>query len=129
MFTRTKEWDNLFKNFDKDFERLNNMFTSVSYVLENKLGEVVDVASEDQKAYHFEVEAAGFKKDELDISLNGKVITVKGKSAKTGRSINTYFSAPKSLNPQGITAKFENGLLEITAEKSTDNDGVKISIS
>ena len=122
------DFDKVFKDFDKTMRRLDNMFTTTSYFMESNLGEAVDVACDTGDGYTFTVNAAGFKREELDVTVQGRTTTVKGTSAKTKGKLNTYFTAPKAIDIHRVEAKLEDGLLEIKIFKQSTPDGVKVTI-
>lgn len=123
-----KDFDNVFKDFDKVMKEFNDMWTTVSYVMENSIGEAVDVAHDTGDGYTFSVNAAGFKKDELEVTVRGRTTTVKGTSVRTGRKLDTYFTAPKAIDMHRSEAKLEDGILEVKVFKNDTPDGVKVTV-
>ncbi len=93
----------------------------------------VDI-SETDKSYEFEIELPGMKKEDVQIEVNDGVLTVSGekreekKEEKKGyrkieRSYGKFersFSLPSDVDEKNITAKFENGLLNISIPKSPE---------
>lgn len=121
-------WDERLKSWDKFSKEIDDMFATVSYVVDSSLGTQIDTADEDLKSYYFKVEAAGFTKDELKIDIENRVITVKGTSKKLNRTINKYFTAPKMIEPSSVVATFVNGLLEIKIDKSDAPNKFNVNI-
>ena len=86
---------------------------------------------EGEDAYRIEIEAPGFTKDDLNISLNKNKMTVRASKEEsneestekflrkefTRRSILKSFSLPKNTDLDNITAKFENGVLFLHISK------------
>ena len=111
-----KTSETIFDEFDALTKRFDNMFTTSHTILtltESGLGTPVDTAEETETGYRFTINAAGFKKSDLDIQAEGKVITVKGTSAKFKNKIDHYFTASKYIDTSAIVAKLEDGVLEI----------------
>jgi HSP20 family molecular chaperone IbpA len=91
----------------------NSMFT-ISEIQESNLGTPVDTAEETDTGYRFTINAAGFKKDEINISTEGKVVSVEGTSTRFKNKLNCYFTAPRKIDTAKIEAVLEDGVLEIS---------------
>jgi len=86
---------------------------------------------EDEKAYYIEVDLPGVKKEDINIDLNDKVLTISGerKFKKEVKQESYYkietafgkfersFSIPEDADIENIEAKSENGVLEIIIPK------------
>ena len=85
-------------------------------------------------SYHIEVQAPGMSEEDLDISLTNNVLTIKGEVKKeskenidkeknyhkiefSGSSINRSWELPASVDVDHLTAKFNNGILEVILPK------------
>ena len=87
-------------------------------------------------------EIPGMTKDNLDISISGDVLTIKGekhqekesKERNVFRTERTYgafqrsFVLPTSVNPDRVSAQYTNGILEITLPKKEDEKSKQIQI-
>ncbi len=62
--------------------------------------------------FNVEIPVAGFKPEEIDVTLEDNVLTVTGKSEK--RQFSRSLLLPEEINPEAITAKVEHGLLHLT---------------
>ncbi|MCA9583049.1 MAG: Hsp20/alpha crystallin family protein [Myxococcales bacterium] len=88
---------------------------------------------EDEKAYTLHVELPGLKAEEVDISVDGNVLTLRGerkiekKTEEKGkayrhieRSYGAFmrrFSLPDTVNAEGIVANMGDGVLTLTVPK------------
>ena len=106
----------------------------------------VDVHEDENKLY-FEVELPGFKKDDLDITVDNNVLTITAERKQEARPQDgdneretllnerryTYFSRSFSLPPtvssEGVSAKLEEGVLHLTLDKREETKPRKIAVS
>ncbi len=98
---------------------------------------------ETEDAYHIEVELPGVKKKDVDISVDGNVLTISGernvrdevKDEDYHKVESRYgvfsrsFTLPEKVDIENIEAEFVNGVLEIAIPKlKVDNSSKKIEI-
>jgi HSP20 family protein len=90
----------------------------------------VDI-SEDEKAFEIHVAVPGMAKDDFKIDLNDNYLTISGerKLSKEKKENNFYsvetqygtfsrsFNLPENVDVQKISAKYNNGILEINVPK------------
>ena len=102
----------------------------------------VDI-QETADAYKLEAELPGLTKDDINITLENNVLRLSGerkfeKDAKkenyhrVERTYGTFtraFALPQQVNPEGVRAAFENGILTLTVPKAEQAKPRKISIS
>lgn len=102
----------------------------------------VDI-QETEDAYRLLAELPGLTKDDISITLENNVLRLSGerkfekdvKKESFHRIERTYgafsraFSLPQQVNPEGVQAAFENGVLTITVPKAEQAKPRKISIS
>lgn len=122
-----KNYNDFFKDFDYLMKGMDNMFTST--LTESKLGTPVDTAEQTDTGYCFTINAAGFKKNEINISAEGKIISIEGESSRFKNKLNYYFSAPKEIDAANIKAVLQDGVLEVEVpflKKSTSTYKVEI---
>jgi len=98
---------------------------------------------EDEKAYYIEIDLPGVKKENINIDLNDKVLTISGerkfkekvkrenyyKIETTFGKFERSFSIPEDADIDQIEAKNENGVLEIIIpkiKKETPKKRIKI---
>jgi HSP20 family protein len=98
--------------------------------------------SEDEKNIYFEVEIPGIKKEDINISLENNILTIKGekklsdeKKPKTiirnERAFGSFtrsFTLHEEINPDAANAEFENGVLRIVLEKAVQKSAKEIQI-
>jgi HSP20 family protein len=113
----------------------NNVFDSIfnDTFFSDRLVARVPAAniSETQDHYHVELAAPGLKKEDFKLKLERDVLSVSVEQsheenqnersyAKREYSYSSFvraFTLPESANPEGITAKYENGVLIIDIAK------------
>jgi HSP20 family protein len=98
---------------------------------------------ETEDNYHIEVELAGVKKENVDIKVDGNVLTISGernvrdevKDEDYHKIESRYglfsrsFTLPEKVDIGNIQAEFENGILEVTIPKlKIDTSSRKIEI-
>ena len=72
--------------------------------------------SEDEEGYHYFLNLAGFKKEDLDATIIDGVVSVKGKN-NLGSTASYSFYIPEDADVSKMSAKLEDGLLTINLEK------------
>jgi HSP20 family protein len=83
----------------------------------------VDV-HEDKDAYHASFEVPGVKKEDVKVELNNGLLTVtaekreKNGESETSLSLSRSVSVPDGVNAEAITARLENGILNLTLPKA-----------
>ena len=89
--------------------------------------------TDDAKAYRFAVELPGFKKDEISLDIKDGYLTIaaqkgldKDEQDKKGRVLrqeryagacSRTFYVGDGVEPEDVTAKFENGILQLSIPK------------
>lgn len=100
----------------------------------------LDVEDQDNEVV-VRAEVPGFEANELDVQLNGTVLTIKaekkeenkksGNGHTTERSYRSYYRSvtlPQGVIADGINAKHRNGVLEIHLPKSEEAKAKRISV-
>jgi len=111
-FTRGANFERFFNDFSEDLEGSFNSFPKVDVV-------------EDSDSLNLIAELPGVKKEDVKIVLEDGVLTINGekKNELVGKEeINIFkferkFKLTDDVNPDEITAKYENGLLKIKVAK------------
>lgn len=102
----------------------------------------VDI-TEDKDRILLTAELPGFKEDQVDIQMEGNVLTIRGErkfeEEKEGRNFHRVersyghfvrsFTLPNNVDRENIRAKFNNGLLEIEMPKREDARPRQIKIA
>lgn len=112
-----------------------------SFFNENNLSTLPSVnISEDDSKYHLELSAPGFEKDNFKIAIEDNFINISGeyKSQKEEKNKNythkefsfqsftRSFRLPENVKIDDISAKYENGILNIEIPKLTAEENKKI---
>ena len=104
----------------------------------------VDVEETDDN-FLVTAELPGLTADDVEVTVENGVLTISGEksdqrengSEKRGRHVveRRYgrfvrnFSLPRSVDPDGVTARFENGLLQVTLPKANTAKARRIKVS
>jgi HSP20 family protein len=133
-------------NIQKSFDLVNAIINSVNEQTTEQ--DMVDFrpkvnTRETEENYHIEVELAGVKKENVDIKVDGNVLTISGeRSVREEVKDEDYhkvesryglfsrsFTLPEKVDIGNIQAEFENGMLEVTIPKlKVDTSSRKIEI-
>ncbi len=87
-------------------------------------------------------EVAGMKRDDFTITLSNHILTIKGERKEKSRRPRTYcrnmeinygmfernIYLPEDVDPNGISANYRNGYLEIKVQKKKGKKGKEIKI-
>jgi HSP20 family molecular chaperone IbpA len=87
----------------------------------------IDVARDDQGGYKVEIPVAGFKPDQIDITLEDSVLTVTGKGER--RQFTRSLLLPDEIDGENVGAHVEHGLLTLTLNVHPKAQPKKISIT
>ena len=147
MITR---WDP-FREFSSLQERMNRLFQN-SYGPQGNSGEEslvtgafvppVDVY-EDEHNVVLKLEAPGIEQKDIDIQVENHVLTIRGerKLEKTEKqenfqrierqygSFSRSFTLPNSIDPEKVSADYENGVLKITMAKRAEAKPKQIKVN
>jgi HSP20 family protein len=128
--------------FDDDVFNPQNLLTRWNEALgEEAWLPAVDIR-EDEDQFVFTAELPGLTREEVDITIEEKVLTISGERKfeskednknyhRIERSYGSFsrsFSLPHDIDQDGVTAAFENGLLKITLPKSEATKPRRIEI-
>jgi len=97
---------------------------------------------ESEDAYTVEADLPGVSKDEINVTINDNVITLKGErkneqETKEGgyrhyeRSVGSFersFTVSKNVDTEAVEAKFENGVLRLTLPKREETKPKQIEV-
>lgn len=127
-FEPMKELESLSQRMQRYFEE----FPSMNFDLGTGFSPRIDI-SEDEKNIFVEAEIPGTKKEDLKITLQDNILTLKGekkrveekkdknyyRSERSYGSFSRSFTLPVEVDPDKIDAKFEDGILKVRMEKLT----------
>ena len=134
---------NLFDRFDNEINR--HLFNPRSADATNQTRDwspAVDIREEDSR-YVLEADIPGVAREDLDITLEDSVLTIKGKRAnkdeesregyrRRERVLGTFvrqFSLPDTVNTEAISAVITDGVLEIGIPKQEKPEPRKITVN
>jgi len=84
---------------------------------------------EEKNAYRLRLDLPGFTREEISLSLEKRDLTVTAKSEREDAFHDEFertYTLPEDVDPEGIAAKLENGVLDLTFKKITEvNDGTR----
>jgi HSP20 family protein len=138
-----------FNDIRRSFDLVNQIINSVEKSVETPpAGNIVDFipkvnTREGDDAYYIEVELPGIKKEEVDVKVDGNILTISGErklrdevkeedyhkiESKYG-IFSRSFTLPEKVDVEKIHAKSEDGIVEIVIPKLTiDTSSKKIEI-
>jgi HSP20 family protein len=134
VLTLQNRMNSLFQEFGRQGEG-NDMLTTASFV------PPVDIY-EDEHRIVLKLEVPGMKESDLDIQLENNVLTVKGerKFEKEEKEENFHrierrygsfyrsFTVPNTVNPEGVKANYEAGVLRLELEKRAEAKPKQIKV-
>lgn len=122
------------KEFEQISERMKRFFEDVPALFSNEMSSSfapkMDI-SEDDKNLYVHAELAGLKKDDVKISIQDDILTIKGEKKLEQKdekknyyriercfgSFSRSFALPVEVDVDKVTADFKDGLLTITLPK------------
>lgn len=134
--SRIADFDEWFRHPLAGLPSLGQFFNHLSEALPNVIGDrlAVDV-HEDKDNYYASFEVPGVTKEDVKIELNNGLLTVSAeKREKDGDKESSFsmtrsVSVPEGVNAEAITAKLENGILNVTLPKAEDRKPRTIALS
>ncbi len=101
----------------------------------------VDI-SEDEKAYHIHADLPGVSPDDIDVSMDKGMLTIKGsrqsehtESGKDYKRVERVhgsffrrFTLPDNVDPERIQARSNHGVLEVTVPKREEEPAKRIQV-
>lgn len=119
-----------FESFQNQIKKYFDDFPSFGLNYENSFSPRIDISEKDDNIF-VEAEIPGVKKDDLKITLQDNILTIKGekKKEKESKDNNYYrcersygsfsrsFTLPSEVNTDKVDAKFNDGMLKIELKK------------
>ena len=132
----------LLNQLQKELERAHDVEGGEGSIATAEWAPAVDI-KEDEDKFVIQADIPGVKPEEIDISMEDGVITIKGEKeteAKTEQngykrvertfgSFYRRFSLPDTADAEAISAKSKHGVLEITIPKRESVKPKKINVS
>ena len=103
------------------YDPFRNFFTGVGQVAG------LDVSRDDSGGYTVEIPVAGFKPNEIEVTLEDDVLTITGKNER--RQFRRSLLLPEDIDRDNIGAKVENGMLTLTLHAYPKAQPKKIAVS
>jgi HSP20 family protein len=131
-------WDP-FQEIDQLYDRVNRLFDSSSTDATDRWVPLGDVEETDD-AYVVDVELPGVDRDDIDIEVNGREVTVMGEikeKERTGilrrrtRRVGEFQYAvtlPGDIDADNVSARLDNGVLTVRVPKSQRAKPRRVSI-
>jgi len=132
-----------FNEIRRSFDLVNQIISSMEKSTENE-GALVDFVPkvntrEDENAYYIEVELPGVKKEDVEVKVDGNILTISGerKFKKESKAEDYYkiessygtfsrsFTLPERVDVSKIEAEAQDGIIEITIPKLNIDTGSK----
>jgi len=133
-----------FNELRRSFDLVNQIMSSMEKGFVENEGALVDFVPkvntrEDENAYYIEVELPGVKKEDVEIKVDGNVLTISGERKikkevkeedyyKIESSYGTFsrsFTLPEKVDVANIKAEAQDGIIEITIPKLNVETGSK----
>nr|BFD61068.1 Hsp20/alpha crystallin family protein [Bdellovibrio sp. CKG001] len=119
---------NLFDEMDRLFD---NFAAPASYeAYERTLTPACEV-SETQDHYLLSMDIPGYKKENVNIEVNGNLLTISGERKREEKVVSTFarrFTVPNSVDGEKIEAHHEDGVLSIYLPKTPVAQAKRIEI-
>jgi HSP20 family protein len=133
-----------FKEMQRMIDRLFEEFPYEWPTFSKSMDEVIapmDIFESD-KGYEIEAELPGMNKNDIEVNVTDRVLTIKGeksderKEEKKGarileRSYGSFersFTLPEDAEPEKIEAKYENGVLKLVIPKRPESKSKKVKV-
>jgi HSP20 family protein len=119
------------ESFNDRIQKFFNEFPSFGLDSVNSFNPRIDISEDDNNIF-IDAEIPGVKKEDINISLQDNILTIKGekKSLKEDKKDKNYFRSersygsftrsftlPAEVNPDKVEAKFEDGILNVSISK------------
>ena len=119
-----------FESFQNQIKKYFDDFPSFGVNFENSFAPRIDISEKNDKIL-VEAEIPGVKKEDLKITLQDNILTIKGEKKKeeeskdknyyrcerTYGSFSRSFTLPVEVNTEKVDAKFNDGMLKIELKK------------
>lgn len=134
-----------FATLRNEMDRLFEGFASPSWSLNGRSESFAPALNvwEDDAAYHVEAELPGFQQRDIDISIDGDRLTIKGERSSESTDENANFirrerwtgrfersvMLPAPVDPDQTTATLTNGVLSIRLDKRDEARARRIPVT
>jgi len=132
---------NLYNEFDRMMSEMNNMFDWDAPSIASDWKLALDVV-ENEDGYTVKASIPGINSDDIDITLENDVLTIKAETQSDETTENTKYHLrerrfgsfsrslrfPVSVNGDAVEAKYENGVLTLGIPKAEEVKPKRISV-
>jgi HSP20 family protein len=127
------------RDFEQRWNRLMSRMSDGGELAEMPASYPVDIDEDDNHIY-VEAELPGFKAEEIDVSMESGMLTIKAERRAEEKSrtkhlserrytrVQRSFSLPNSVDEESVDAKLEEGVLHITLNKRPESKRRKIEV-
>lgn len=121
---RVADFDEWFRHPFAGLPTLGQFFSNLGEVFPNVTDRLAVDVHEDKDNYYATFEVPGVKKEDVKIELNNGLLTVTAeKREKNGENESSFsmsrsVSVPEGVNTDAISAKLEDGILNLTLPKA-----------
>ena len=138
-----KEISRLGSDLDSSHDRFWDRGSMIpgSFLQEEALFPVLDI-SESKKEISVKAEIPGVETDDLNVSLNGRTLIIKGEKKQGKEDIDEnyhrmersygYFSRsaqlPADVDPSKVEASYKKGVLKVVLKKTRESEAKKIEV-
>ena len=119
------------ESFENQIKKYFGDFPSFGMNFENSFSPRIDISEKDEKIF-VEAEIPGVKKEDLKITLQDNILTIKGEKKKEEQckdknfyraersygSFSRSFTLPAEVNTEKVDAKFNDGMLLVELQKA-----------
>lgn len=143
-YPRLADFSNPFSEIERMRREMDRLFNGLmgrdSYTMSSGVYPSLNI-SEDGENFYLEAELPGTKPDQLDISVEGSTLTLKGerkgeevKNASYHRrerklgSFQKAVALPSDVNSESVSAEFKNGVLQLVLPKAEHAKPRKITV-
>ncbi len=132
-------WDP-FRELDELYDRMNRLWQTALPAATDRWAPLADVEETDD-AWSVEIDLPGVNRDDIDIQLDDRELTVSGEvkqKERTGvlrrrtRRVGQFqysVTLPGDVNPDGVSASLKDGVLTVRVPKAAQSQPRRIAIS
>ena len=137
----TSVWDDPFETLHHEVDRLFNGYLTPGPTTTEAVGKYPVDIREDDNSIYVDAEVPGFKKDEIDVTLEQGILSIsaerktepaEGQTHLTERRftrIQRSFTLPTSVDEDNVDAKLDNGVLQLKLNKREEVKPRRIEVN
>ncbi len=141
-FVRDDLWDRSLSSLFTRFPSLSPTGAAWPTPGEITRWEIRSEITESPDAYHFKLEVPGLSKDQIKVDLHENTLTISGERKEERKdeqrrkvvsemiygAFGRSFTLPSRVDPEKVSAKYENGILWVDVQKSTPTTARQINV-